>query len=195
MNIIGFTGLAGSGKTTAARQLVTVNGWTRISFADPLRAMLAALGVTHAEMANAKHVPLPWLHNRTPRELLQTLGTEWGRTFVGPDVWVAAARRNVEYELELGATGVVFDDCRFENEAAMIRQMGGLVIELRRSGTQQMAHASEAGVPAYLVDAVIVNDGLTEAQLGAEIQRIRDNQMTTSEAEFCNERFDIELKK
>lgn len=52
---------------------------------------------------------------------------------------------------------VVFDDCRFDNEGAMIWDMGGKVIEIVRPGLTRMDHSSEAGIT--LKDATITNDG------------------------------------
>lgn len=43
MNVIGLTGLAGSGKTTVANYLVEKHGYTRLSFDGPLKAMLRTL--------------------------------------------------------------------------------------------------------------------------------------------------------
>lgn len=155
--IIGFCGAATAGKTTAANAIVAALGYRKLSFAAPLRAMLRALGLTDEQMAAGKNVPVPWLGGKTPRELMQTLGTEWGRKQVSERIWLDATRRIIE-ELPESVSGVVFDDVRFDNEAAMLRDMGGIIVRIDRpSVTVKMAHESEAGISAGLVDGVIVN--------------------------------------
>ena len=49
-NLIALTGLAGSGKTTAADYLVKAHGFTRIKFADPLKSMLYTLGLVYEDI-------------------------------------------------------------------------------------------------------------------------------------------------
>jgi hypothetical protein len=156
--LIGFAGLAGSGKSTAAKALVDQRGFVRVSFASPLRAMLGALGLTLEQMSTGKNDPIDWLDGKTPRQLLQTLGTEWGRTLVHRDIWIRAASRHVAQLRNAGASGVVFDDVRFDNEAEMIQRAGGLVIRIHRDGLTAMGHASEAGVSDKFYDAVIFNE-------------------------------------
>ena len=43
MKLIGLTGFAGSGKSTVAQYLVEQHGFTRLSFAAPLKKMLRTL--------------------------------------------------------------------------------------------------------------------------------------------------------
>ncbi len=59
----------------------------------------------------------------------------------------------------MGLPGVVFTDCRFVNEAQLVKDVGGLVIQIARQAAKPIAsHVSEAGIPAHLVDAVVFND-------------------------------------
>jgi len=93
MRLIGLTGPAGSGKDTVARLLCEQHGFVQMAFADPLRAMLkAGLGLTDEELhrRDLKEAPLEWL-GKSPRQLLQTLGTEWGRQHVHPHLWLELA--------------------------------------------------------------------------------------------------------
>jgi hypothetical protein len=150
--LIGFTGAAGAGKTTAAKFLVGL-GYKKVSFADPLRDMLHVLGVPCEVMADpvAKEQPHPALNGKTPRYALQTLGTEWGRETISPTLWTDTAMRRAARLRGLGL-GVVFDDVRFDNEARAVRAAGGVIIRLQLDGTVQTTHKSEAGVDESLVD-------------------------------------------
>lgn len=131
--LIAFTGLAGSGKTTAANRLVEVHGYTRTRFADPLKNMLRALGLTDAEIeGDRKEQPCELLGGRTPRHAMQTLGTEWGRDLIDPDLWTRAW----QHALDLLPHGVpvVVDDCRFFNEEQAVHALGGIVVLVDRPG-------------------------------------------------------------
>jgi hypothetical protein len=160
--IIGLAGPKQSGKTSAAGKLEK-SGFVRYSFASPLRRMLAALlddlGHTEAEINYFLHRDkvqvIPGLL-QSSRVLLQTLGTEWGRTHVHPDLWVLAARRRIESSKD---DLIVFDDVRFENEAALIRDLGGLIIHVDRGDLVLTdTHASESRLVNHPEDAVVNND-------------------------------------
>lgn len=164
--LIGITGLAGAGKSTAANLLVSSHGFRRLSLAQPVRDMLAALGVSPRQMSDEKNTPIDWAGGKTPRQMMQTLGTEWGRGMVCQELWVNATRRKVRQFLSEGRA-VVIDDVRFDNEAELVRELGGAVVEIIRPGLVRMGHASEAGVRRDLVDLVVCNDGSLEALSGA----------------------------
>lgn len=157
--LIGLSGLAGCGKTSLALALVKDHNFVRISFADPIRSMAVGLGLTLEQMKEHKNEPLDWLGGHTPREIMQSLGTEWGRRLVCDDVWVRVAKERILRLWAGGAAGIVIDDCRFDNEAAMVKEMGGAVVQINRPGLQRMNHASEAGVSDRLIDAIFENDG------------------------------------
>lgn len=157
--IIAFSGLAGSGKSTAAAHLVEARGFARVRFAGPLKAMMAALGLTPAQIDGAeKETPCDLLGGKTPRHAMQTIGTEWGRDLIAPDLWIRAWQAAVE-RLPAGQP-VVVDDCRFPNEAAAIRAAGGALVRIIRPGAGSGAagHSSE-GQTLSGVCATIVNDG------------------------------------
>lgn len=156
--LIAFTGPATSGKTTAAQHFVTAHGFHRTSFAKPLREMLMALGLSKDDLQSGKETPHPLLGGKTPRWALQSLGTQWGRDLISPDLWVNAARARAKQWLECGYCPV-FDDCRFDNEARMVRELGGYVVEIVRPGLGRGTHESERGVSSELVNLFVLNDG------------------------------------
>lgn len=145
--LIAFTGLAQAGKTTAADLFCRV-GFEKFSFATPLKQMLRVL--TDAVDKDSRP---PELCGKTLREALQTLGTDWARNMIGPDIWVQVARSRLAAMLARpDIRGVVCDDVRFPNEAELIRELGGVVVLVSRPGLVQMSHASEGGLPAELID-------------------------------------------
>jgi hypothetical protein len=158
--VIGLTGKANAGKTLVASMLP---GFLQIGFADPLYNGLAAMLEVSADFLRAreaKESPLPDI-GRSPRELLQTLGTDWGRDLVHPHLWTLLARRRIKC-MEVGAITdrVAICDVRFTNEVEMIRSLGGEVWRVVRPGaeTTPHQHRSENGLPDSAIDCTIVND-------------------------------------
>lgn len=141
--VIAFTGLAGAGKSTAAMHLVNRHGFHRVRFAGPLKAMMAALGLSAAEIdGTLKEQPCELLGGKTPRWAMQTIGTEWGRELIAQDLWIRAWRAAVD-RLPADAN-IVVDDCRFPNEADAVRAIGGWLVRIERPGTDAVsAHQSE----------------------------------------------------
>jgi len=160
-NIIGVSGPARVGKDTAGEYLVN-KGYRHLSFAIHLkRAISAMLGYSLDEVDRLKvmdktHVPG---FNVTMRHMQQTLGTEWGRDLIDPDMWVKCT----EIEMLSGNNPkVVITDVRFENEAAWVRKMNGLVVHLSRNDrelTDNPGHASEAGIEFREGDIRVGNNG------------------------------------
>lgn len=157
-----------SGKTTLANALVTARGYHRVAFADPLKTMtvqfLEAMGYRQDQAEQLvyvdKETTIPQL-GVTVRHLLQTLGTEWGRTCIAPDVWLKCWRATATQHPR-----VVADDVRFPNEAQLIRNMGGEIWLVVRPGVaDSTGHASEGSLADWSFDRVITNDGTVEEML------------------------------
>lgn len=163
--LVAFTGLAQSGKTTAA-QVLCRRGYDRMSFADPIKQMVRCLTAE-----TDKNRQLPQFGDKTLRHLYQTLGTDWGRNMIHPNIWVQlGAERIISLigDVEEGAIqGIVIDDLRFDNEAQLVRAMGGIVVQVHRPGVHAMPHESEAGISPHLVDVDLDNDADHEALEGA----------------------------
>lgn len=154
MQIIGFAGRAGSGKTTAAKILVREFGFTRTRFADPLKDMLRAY-LKHQGVAaktivamldgSLKNEPTPFLSGKSPRHCMMTLGTEWGRELVSQSFWTDAWQNRVNHLAETGIDRIVVDDVRFLNEVDAVHRQRGIIVKI--TGRSLMAvdanHASE----------------------------------------------------
>jgi hypothetical protein len=181
MKIIGISGIARSGKDTLAKMLITEAGEAiHMSFAEPIRSFVAGLlGVPVADLLDGgfKEAPLADLNGKSPRYLMQTLGTEWGREMVDPDLWVKVAKWRLD-RLSNSLTPpklVVFSDVRFSNEAEMIRRAGGSIVHLRRqSAGLSSIHASELGIPPHPIDRIITNDGALSELLDKAREFLRE---------------------
>ncbi len=120
----------------------------------------------------------------TPRKILQTLGTEFGRS-LSKNVWADYARGlalkllgggydySPQYGLIVAPASnydfVIISDGRFRNEIVGVKAMGGVAINVvakdadgsRAEAAGIVGHRSETeqrGLPPYIFDAVIHND-------------------------------------
>jgi hypothetical protein len=150
---IGLSGFAKSGKTTAANYLEAEYGYTRLHIADPLRAMLHSLLIDfgydydqihyYLEGAGKENV-IPCL-GVTSRHAQITLGTEWGRAQISPDLWVNCWQQRAERL----TSPAMNDSVRFPNEETKIRQMNGFTIMIVRKVAGPVAFTSRLGKLAY----------------------------------------------
>lgn len=161
--LIGLHGPARCGKDTIASFLLA-GGVSRykFAFADALRRMLNAgfgIDLNQPYWDVHKEEDIPGI-NASPRKLMQTLGTEWGRQMINPDLWLVPAKQ----ALIRNGGGMVVSDVRMENEAAWIREHGGFIIHIERPGLDTSVtrpHSSEAGVKFVEgVDKRFINNGL-----------------------------------
>lgn len=163
--LLGLSGYAQAGKDSVASFLVENYGYTRISFADPLRAALYALNPdiepeweTPWRVQNAVN-GVGWDRAKVEypeiRALLQRLGTEVGRKLFGENFWVDLAMKQVK-----DGGKYVFSDVRFPNELISIKQQGGEIWRITRPlVTAVNRHESETALDEYVMDALILNDG------------------------------------
>lgn len=160
--LIGIMGLARVGKDTATAHLCDTYGMESYAFADPIKSMLTGVfGDLFRE--GDREAPIDWL-GKSPRQLMQTLGTEWGREIVHPDLWVLVADQMWKKYQEIGwGAGVVLSDVRFRNEAEWVLAQGGLLISLSREGVAAVAtHVSEQNIPFDLANVSLENNGTVE---------------------------------
>lgn len=150
--LVALSGRAGSGKSLASKTLINA-GWKRVKFADCLKNMLRSLyltaGLEFTEIerrieGDLKEKPDPYLQGKTPRHAMQTLGNEWGRELIRPNLWMSLTAKAIRKALHEGYN-VVVDDCRYPNEAERISAMGGRVYLIDRvQGVQGLSdHPSE----------------------------------------------------
>jgi hypothetical protein len=165
MRLIGFHGGMGCGKSTAIESLKSHLGYapTLIKFAGPLYEMQEFI---YNRIAKVYQRPATFVKDR---KLLQWLGTDWGRETISENVWVDIWQADVKDAMARGEF-VVCDDVRFDNEAQLVRKLGGIVVRIDRLNNQAHAHggtgiknhASEAGINADLIDATVFNHGTKE---------------------------------
>lgn len=166
--LIGFAGRARSGKDTAAKWISEHRHYYHYSFAAPIkRAVAAMLDIDLDELERVKDLHIEEL-GTTPRYMMQTMGTEWGRKVVHPELWVRLAKRELD-TLSPKYPGMVISDVRFENEATWIRSEGGSIVHIERpyylAEIPNPKHSSEHGVVFGTRDVGLRNEGTLEDYL------------------------------
>lgn len=183
MKLIALCGAAGAGKDTVADMLPA----RKLAFADTLYAEVAAAwGVEQHVLRRRETKERPsWLlcidccedenfcrfaagtdsgicdinewsaRPRSPRQILQWWGDYRRAQDPGYFVWRLAR------ELLEETDDVVITDVRFPNEAAMVRQLGGQIWQIKRPGYEAggTGHASDTAGDEFAPDRVIRNEG------------------------------------
>jgi hypothetical protein len=157
MKIIALTGPKQVGKTTVANAIVdNLDPFIHsqvVSFATPMRAMLRAMGIDEQNLNNPslKETPIEGI-NKSARQLLQTLGTDWGRNMIHQNIWLWAMKRQLEFARMGRAEYAIIDDCRFENEARCVKSLDGIIVRLTRDGYEYGTDSHESETPVSEID-------------------------------------------
>lgn len=183
--LIGLIGKARVGKDTAAEYICEQYGLATYSFADPVKQMLEPV-FGDLFYGGDREQPIEWL-GKSPRQLMQTLGTEWGRQ-QHPDLWVLLADQFWKTDNYAQAAGLVVTDVRFHNEADWILQSGGVLIEVVREGAEQVnAHSSESATWEGTPRIVVENNGDI-----SDLYETLDGVMNLSDWRLCDVQLDQE---
>ena len=168
--IIGLHGKIQAGKTTAFEALQEEFKAKEFRFADGIKEMIASLlGCSVKALDNQvfKSRQIPWLKEGiTPRVLMQTLGTEWGRNLIDEDIWVKSTLQKIEDYQKAGGGMAVITDVRFPNEfKALDERKDAFLIKIDRPGVDRSdpihQHISETALdhlPSEAFDGYVVNN-------------------------------------
>lgn len=179
--IIGLCGKKQHGKSTVAAILRKDHQFVEVGFADALRDMLKALDPFVEVLRDGPNDSDYYAYERYTsllrrvgyekakqysevRRLLQRLGTEAGRNVLGENVWVQALATRIlsmRGESSITKLSIAIADVRFENEADMVRGLGGVVVRVVRPGWANDGdmHTSEQFAMTMPVEATIHNSG------------------------------------
>lgn len=159
--IIGISGKARSGKDTFANMLHNkIYNSKIVRFAQPIKDMIKAGFNLSTECieGDLKDKPLCELNGLSPRLLMQTLGTDWGRE-LDPDIWIYTLMSSID---NIKEDIVIIPDVRFLNEAKFVRN-SGMLVHINRDDTPEVnKHVSEEGFKIENEDYVINNIGTME---------------------------------
>lgn len=124
--ILGIAGMVGSGKTTVSGNFIQTNGFRQLSFADPIRDTMMALGVPLEVLRDPvrKEQPHPALAGATPRAFMEGIG-KLGRDLTDGRMWLNKFSMRADL-----CDLVICDDVRYQNEVDEIAARGGQTFRL-----------------------------------------------------------------
>ena len=163
--VVGLMGYAGSGKSTVANILRERYGYKGPHIKAPLagmaRSLLEDFGIRPTMIlryldGDLKREVIPEI-GRSGTEIQQFLGSQFGRDFCRPDLWLECWVRSCDAILSAGGR-VVQESVRYANEADAVRARGGIIVEVRRPGVGPINNHSSESLPTD-PDIVIRNNG------------------------------------
>ena len=156
------------GKSEVAKHLHKEHGFVIAKFAGPLKFMLGQLllqaGIPKDElwdyldgpMKEQQIIGLPM--GTTMRHLMRTLGNDWGRKLLGPDVWIDIAMKSIRSHLRKGHS-VVVDDMRMLNEYdAILKESGEVWRVVKTTKKFRNDGHSEGLLEGKFFDLSLLND-------------------------------------
>jgi len=165
MKVVLISGKQGAGKTTLADNLSNFLEYSGLGTPYLTRYAKALYLLHDAVRDRARELGIP--ANDKEGELLQWLGTEWGRNLKGQNIWVDTLLKEVAEKASDKIT--IIDDCRFPNEFKAFENTSANVLRLRLEASSETRkdrcsywrpnteHPSETSLDDYLdkFDAVI----------------------------------------
>lgn len=161
--IIGLTGKARSGKDTVADYMVTNYGVSKVGFADELKVkVMEDFNLSWEQIYGNDKEKIVMKYLKTPREILQHMGTEAYRAMYD-DFWVEKLYNKLVSGKVKTSGGIVITDVRFPNEVKFIKDIGGVVIQIIRENKDEINgiknHSSESSLDNQMFDLVLENNG------------------------------------
>lgn len=160
--VVLIVGHAGAGKSTLAKVIESQSRMSRcLAFADKIKKAVSVIfDIPRYDLdeERVKKSEEP-LSGKTYREILQTLGTEWGRVCVDRDLWCKLTLKEVQDDVK--SRTFIIQDCRFPNEVEIFKNSGlkCYVIKVDRDDAdgQGMHHESEKYISTIKADLVYRN--------------------------------------
>lgn len=182
--IILLRGKAQVGKSTTANVLQCDYGYLVDSFAYPIHLFVTTMmGRAHWEVPGSlKNVPQEVFGGKTPRQVMQSLGTEWGRDMVYQKIWTTRVINRIRPLVEEGYVKFVISDYRFDNEYSDLVEAFGsdairvfhIVRPTDESGMDEAAksHASENGIKIEPKNQVVIENSGTIEEFFSKIEAL-----------------------
>ena len=174
--IIGVAGWKAAGKDTIGKYFIDNHGYTKDSFAASLKDLVSAVFCWDRELLEGattisrewRETPDEWWEEHlnwnqhpghklserfTPRFALQYIGTQVFRENMDYNIWVSSLKRRL-----LNNKKVILTDARFPNELQMVKDLGGILIWVKRGPLPEWYdHAISANNKSELSEYLIKN--------------------------------------
>ena len=122
-----------------------------MAWADNLKEVCKTIfSLTDEQLYGDKKEIVDKRWNKTPRQIMQQVGTDCMRDHFSKDIWIKSLM--AKYDKSLNSM-VVISDCRFQNEVDAVINKGGRIIKIVREpdpntihGQKRDNHQSETGI-------------------------------------------------
>ena len=170
--LIGITGNKRHGKDTIADHLCAQYGYIKYSYADNLKIGIGRVVFCLSDeqlYGDLKEVPDSRWDNRTPREILQYVGTNLLRNQFDANIWVKSLFYTLAAKLADPNVRIVIPDIRFPNELQSLVDFAKAnnhhmisIKVVRPSIICTDTHESERHIATLQTDHTLVNDNTIE---------------------------------
>tara|TARA_R110000764_G_scaffold136846_1_gene224757 strand:+ start:110 stop:655 length:546 start_codon:yes stop_codon:yes gene_type:complete len=161
IKLIGLSGKARGGKDAAGDHIRDMCGFSTYAMAAPVKeACRVIFGWDYRHLHGHLKDVLDPIYNVTPRAAIQKLGTEFGRNMINNDIWTIKAENEIK-----ARSNLVITDIRYNNEAELILENGGIIIDIKRRKSARALifgmknHSSEKGISSNLITEIVTNNG------------------------------------
>ena len=177
LKLIGICGKKFSGKDTMADHLVKKYGYHKLSLGDPLKQALQVIfGFSDTQLWGSEKEQFDFFWQITPREIMQSVGTElfrvhFGQLYphIGGEIWVMSLQHHMEQLIQQGISTFVVPDIRFPNEVQWLRRHGGTLVQVTRITTEETTKVGVDHISEHALDQkedrpdyIIENNGTYE---------------------------------
>lgn len=169
MKDIALIGKARSGKDSVAQVLCEEFGYRRLAFADELKKAALRIdpivdvgpGGCSGLAYTVRNVGWERVKDELPiaRTFLQNLGHAMRQ--IDEEIWIQPVI-GAWIDNHLAGTPTVVTDCRYQNEADILRRNGFLLVRVVRPGTGGDGHVSETELDGFPADVLLDNSGSLE---------------------------------
>jgi hypothetical protein len=159
--LIGLIGKKSSGKDTFGNILINQYNFQKRAFADPLKDCCQLLFNLSKEDLNdpilKEKTNSFW--NKSPRQILQIVGTDLFRNHFDKNFWLKLFE---QWYLNNQKFNIVCTDVRYQNEAELIKKLGGIIIKIERPLLQNNDNHDSEKLDINFNDYLIYNDSTLE---------------------------------
>lgn len=167
--IIAITGYKQSGKDTIADYLIKQYGFSKKSFATPIKeAVKEVFGWSEEHVNGALKEVIDPEWGVSPRQMMQWVGTEAFQMYIqrdfplysetiGRGLWVKKLCRDID--IANTSKNIVIPDLRFYHEYEELRKYGVFILKVQRDNVDQNdVHLSEREIENIPVEVIIENN-------------------------------------
>lgn len=169
VKVIGITGKKFHGKDTAAeifKLFLGVDKTLIMSFASPIKNAIKTLFLLNeSQLSGSSKENYCWTFNNgekvnmmTPRIIMQKFGDAMKSTF-GNDIFLKNMKNRI-IDCENNYKYIIISDVRFNNEAELIKNYGGIIVKIDASKrvNNDDKHISENGIDNKFIDYYLDNN-------------------------------------